>query len=116
MDPREGESLVGKEFYRYMSQAEVRAVLSTGLLRGGWPEETFFTKDYYESSDEAQAKLALRDRPEKRMRFRILSEPAMLRRDAEVAAHEGQPGGGTEYVTVADEKVEVEVVDVADLD
>lgn len=109
-------SLAGKEFYRYMSGAEADAVAATGMLRGGRPDKTFWTRDYYGSADEAMEMLALGDRPEKRMRFRILNEPQVESRDTEVGRKHGQPGGGTEYVTVADEKVEVEVIDVADLD
>lgn len=107
--------LKGREFYRYMSEAEVAAIRRTGLLRGGRPEETFWTTDYYESADEAQERLALRERPEKRVWFRITNEPAMERKNTRVAPDEGQPGGGTEYMTAADEKVAVEVIDVADL-
>jgi hypothetical protein len=98
-----------------MSKEEVDAIRKTGMLRGGRPEETYWTEDYYESAQEAQVRLALRRRPEKRVWFRIINEPVLERDNLLVAPHEGQPGGGTEYQTRADEKVEVEVIEVADL-
>ena len=107
--------LRGREFYRYMSREELDAIEKTGMLRGGWPNETYWTEDYYESAAEAQERLALRRRPEKRVWFRITNEPAIERDNRLVAPHEGQPGGGTEYMTRPDEKVEVEVIEVADL-
>ena len=105
----------GRRFYRYMSSEEVEAIKDTGLLRGGWPNETYWTEDYYESAEEAQEQLALRGRPEKRLWFRITNEPEMERENMPVRPHEGQPGGGTEYMTKANELVEVEVIEVADL-
>ncbi len=109
--------LQGREFYRYTSKEEVDAIWRTGMLRGGQPEETYWTEHYYESRmpREVQARLALRCRPEKRVWFRIINEPAIERDKVLAAPHEGQPGGGTAYMSRADEEVEVEVIEVADL-
>jgi hypothetical protein len=107
-------SLRCRTFYRYMSRAEAEAVERTGLLRGGSPGEVYWTEDLYEHSTEAMGRLALADLPEVRMRFRIKGEPSLVRNGTRVRPDGRQPGGGTEYMTLA--RVEVEVLAVDNLE
>ena len=104
-------SLRGRTFYRYMSRAEAEAVERTGFLRGGIPGEVYWTDDLYERSTEAMGRLALADLPEVRMRFRMKGEPALVRNGTRVRSDGRQPGGGTEYMTLARVEVEVSAVD-----
>ncbi len=97
-----------------MSRAEAEAVGETGFLRGGWPGETYWTDQRYESAVEAGARLALRRPPEVRMTFIILSGPKLERDGARVRPAYDEPGGGTEWTTL--ELVEVEVIEVEPVD
>ncbi len=103
--PREQRSV-----YRYMSRAEAEAVARTGMLRGGRPGRTYWTDERYESSREAKRSLALKQRPQVRMEFRITNEPKLILAGARVRATGDEPGGGIEYVTL--DAVEVEVIRV----
>jgi hypothetical protein len=97
-----------------MSRAEAEAVDRTGFLRGGIPGEVYWTDDLYESSAEAMRHLALANLPEVRMRFRIKGDPPLIRSGTRVRPDGRQPGGGTEYMTLA--RVEAEVVAVDNLE
>lgn len=103
----------GKTYYRYMSRAEAEAVGETGFLRGGIPGEVFFTEDLYDRADEAKSRLALKVRPQVRLRFRIVGEVAFIRAGSEVESAFGEPGGGSEHLTF--DRVEVEVRSVDNL-
>lgn len=105
--------LHGGEFYRYMSVEEARAVPESGLLRGGRPGRTYWTSDLYEQAEEAVERLALKDSPLVRMRFRIRNEPHTRKRGDEVEPALGRGGGGTEWMS--QERVEVEVISVDQL-
>jgi len=58
----------------------------------------------------AQKRLALPDKPEVQVAFRLKSDPNLSRDGSRVKADYGQPGGGREYATF--EPVKVEVVNV----
>ena len=77
-----------------MSQAELEAVQSTGLLRGGRAGETFFTKDLYKSAASAQNRLALPGSPALRVEFQILNNPKMLLNGTKVQPLNGMMGRG----------------------
>lgn len=104
----------GKTFYRYASRAEAEAVLETGLLRGGRPGSTYWTDERYESAADAKGLLALGDLPEVRLAFRIRNAPGLVVDGLEVEPDEGEPGGGTEWMTL--DAVEVEVMAIDQLD
>jgi hypothetical protein len=104
----------GKVYFRYMSRAEAEVVRETGFLRGGVPGEVFWTDDRYESAPLAMSRLALGSLPEVRMRFRMLSNPRLVRDGTRILPDAEQPGGGTEYMS--EEKVRVEVVAVDNLE
>lgn len=101
-------------YFRYMSEAEAKAVRETGFLRGGNPGEVFFTKDYYKNALLAKSRLALGDTPQVRMRFRIVNDPHFTKQGAPVRSGNGEPGGGTEYETP--DRVEAEVIAVDNLE
>lgn len=111
--------MTGRVFYRYMSDYERRIVEETRMLRGGrnaGVEETYWTDELYASAAEAKARLALRYVPERRVAFRIRNAQAlrMELEGSEVEPHEGEPGGGREWMTY--DAVDVEVIEVEDLD
>ncbi|QIN84612.1 hypothetical protein GBA63_19635 [Rubrobacter tropicus] len=110
MSEERSSPVAGRVFYRYMSRAEVEAVVRTGKLRGGRPGRTYWTTDLYGSPTEAKSRLALEYLPEARLEFRITSEPGLLLAGTRVEPDEDEPGGGTEYVS--EESVEAEVVSV----
>lgn len=78
MSEERGAPVAGRVFYRYMSRAEVEAVVRTGKLRGGRPGRTYWTTDLYERATEAKGRLALERLPEARLEFRITNEPGLL--------------------------------------
>ena len=95
----------GGNAFRYMSQAELEAVQSTGLLRGGRAGETFFTKDLYKSAASAQNRLALPSSPALRVEFEILNNPTLLRNGTKVLPANGMMGKGAEFMTLDPVKV-----------
>jgi RHS repeat-associated protein len=95
----------GGNAFRYMSQAELEAVQSTGLLRGGRAGETFFTKDLYKSAASAQNRLALPGSPALRVEFQILNNPSLLRNGTKVLPANGMMGKGAEFMTLDPVKV-----------
>jgi hypothetical protein len=95
----------GGNAFRYMSQAELEAVQSTGLLRGGRAGETFFTKDLYKSATSAQNRLALPGSPALRVEFQILNNPTLLRNGTKVLPANGMMGRGAEFMTLDPVKV-----------
>lgn len=104
-------------YYRYMSRAELEAVQKTGRLRGGRGagfEETYWTDEFFTSALEAKSRLALLRPPEVRVAFRIINAPTLLFEGAEVRPGAGEPGGGTEWMSL--DAVEVEVRDIENLD
>ncbi len=111
------ERRAGEVFYRYMGVAERKVVEDTNMLRGGrgaGTEETYWTDEAFGSATEAQARLALRGVPRVRLAFTITNDPELLLEGARVRPDEGQPGGGTEWMSR--DAVEVEVIGYVDLD
>jgi RHS repeat-associated protein len=94
--------------FRYMSLGELQAIQETNLLRGGWPGETYFTKDLYKSATKAQYRLALPNPPTFRVEFKILNNPTLLRNGTKVTPANGMIGGGSEFMTL--DKVKVELI------
>ena len=90
----------GGNAFRYMSQAELEAVQSTGLLRGGRAGETFFTKDLFKSAASAQNRLALPSSLALRVEFQILNNPTLLRNGTKVLPANGMMGRGAEFMTL----------------
>jgi RHS repeat-associated protein len=91
------ETLSSEPIYcRYCSNAEVDAIKSTGLLRGGRPDNTYFTTDMYSTVQEAQQSLSLPFPPEARVEFTINNSPQIYG-PSKVFPANGQPGGGIEY-------------------
>ncbi len=80
--------------FRYMSQAELKAIQETGYLRGGWSGETYFTKDLYKSAAKAQSRLSLGNSPALRVEFEILNNPTLLRNGTKVTPLNRMIGGG----------------------
>jgi len=91
--------------FRYMSQAELKAIQETGYLRGGWSGETYFTKDLYKSAAKAQSRLSLGSSPALRVEFEILNNPTLLRNGTKVTPLNGMFGGGSEFMTLDPVKV-----------
>ena len=91
MSEERSSSVAGLVFYRYMSQAEVEAVVRTGKLRGGRPGRTYWATDLYESATEAKSRLALEHLPEVRLEFRITNEPGLLLAGTRVEPDEDEP-------------------------
>jgi hypothetical protein len=94
-----GELRDGNTF-RYMTEGELKAIQKKGMLRGGRPGETFFTKDLYKSATKAQNRLALPNTPTLRAEFEILNKPSLLRNGTKVLPANGMMGGGAEFMTV----------------
>lgn len=86
--------------FRYMSQAELKAIQETGYLRGGLTGETYFTKDLYRSAAKAQSRLSLGSSPTLRVEFEILNNPTLLRNGTKVTPFNGMFGGGSEFMTL----------------
>jgi hypothetical protein len=95
----------GGNAFRYMTEAELKAVQNTGLLRGGRAGETFFTKDLYKSAASAQNRLALPSAPTLRVEFQILNNPTLLRNGTKVLPANGMMGRGAEFMTLDPVKV-----------
>jgi len=95
----------GTTGFRYMSQAELKAIQETGHLRGGISGETYFTKDLYKSAAHAQSRLSLGSSPALRVEFEILNNPALLRNGTKVLPANGMIGRGAEFMTTNPVKV-----------
>lgn len=96
-----------------MTEAEVKAIKETGMLRGGRPGETFFTKDVYKTGAHAQERLALPNTPTHRIEFEITNNPNLLRNGTKVKPDFGQPGRGAEFMTT--DPVRVDLINVQPL-
>jgi hypothetical protein len=103
----------GSTIYRYGSEAEVQAIKETGALRGGNPGPTYFTEDLYNTSKTAQKNLALKNPPEVRIKATITNEPKLSLDGTKVQPASGQPGGGTEIMSM--ERVNVKIENVKKL-
>jgi hypothetical protein len=110
----EASRLLPKRFSRYMSEAELKAVQETGLLRGGRPGETYFTTNKFRRAISAMRRLSLKHKPEVRVDFEITNSPTIFG-PRPVMPHYGQPGGGIEYWTVND-PVQVRILRVLHLE
>lgn len=105
---RASGTTTGTVGYRYMAEGELKAVEGSKLLRGGRTGETYFTKDFYKSGEQAQQKLSLQDTPAIRMKFKIKNNPVLQLNGTKVAPKYGMPGGGTEFMTT--DKVKVKII------
>lgn len=103
----------GTRGYRYVTEAEVQAIKGTGMLRGGRPGETFFTKDVYKSGAHAQDRLSLPNAPTHRVEFEITNNPAMIRNGTKVGPVGLHSGRGAEFMTV--DPVRVNLINVQPL-
>ena len=65
-------------YTRYIGEGELPAIEQTGLLRGGWPGETYFTTDYYTTQSQSTQRLALYQAPEYQIEFEILNQPHII--------------------------------------
>jgi hypothetical protein len=89
----------GATGFRYMKEAELLAIQNSGMLRGGNPGKTYFTKDLYKSGAHAQLRLSLPTTPEFRVEFEILNSPTLLLNGLKVLPDFGMPGKGAEFMT-----------------
>lgn len=89
----------GGSAFRYMTEAELKAIQNTGLLRGGRAGETFFTKDVYKSAAKDSQPLGLENTPTLRVEFEILNNPTLLRDGTKVQPLKNLSGGGAELMT-----------------
>ena len=87
-----------KPLYRYMSEAELKAVKETGLLRGGRPGTTYWTDSRFTSSTRATERLSLPEAPQYRVEFSIRNSPN-IQGGTRVKPDFGRIGGGREYWT-----------------
>jgi hypothetical protein len=113
-----GQSLLaakttGTTGYRYVTEAEILAIKDTGMLRGGRPGETYFTKDVYKSGSHAQERLSLPTTPTHRIEFNITNNPTMLRNGTKVDPVGSLPGKGAEFMTT--DPVRVDLINVQPL-
>jgi hypothetical protein len=99
--------------YRYVTKGEIEPTRSTGSLRVGREGETFFTKDLYNSGIKAQQRLSLDVKPTHRLEFEILSNPDLLRNGTKVGPLYGQPGLGSEFMTI--DPVKIRIINVQPL-
>ena len=99
--------------FRYVTQGEIQATRSTGLLRGGRAGKTYFTKDLYKSGVKAQQRLSLGGTPTHRLEFQILNKPNLLRNGTKVTPITGQPGLGSEFMTI--DPVRIRLINVQPL-
>ena len=83
-------------YYRYMSEAEYKAVQETGYLRGGNAGTTYFTNTKYNSAATAQSQLSLPNMPQYMVEFRIINNVDVIGGTV-VAPDFGQLGGGIEF-------------------
>ena len=98
---------VSKSYYRNMSKAELQAVQETGMLRGGRGGETYFTDSNFNSATEAKNRLALPEKPDVQVKFKITNNPELLKNGTKVDPAYGQNGGGKEYMTRDQVKVDI---------
>lgn len=82
-----------------MTKGELKAIQESGMLRGGNPGQTYFTKDLYKSGAHAQERLSLRTTPTLRVEFEILNNPVMKINGSKVSPDFGMPGKGAEFMT-----------------
>ncbi|ASV12352.1 RHS repeat domain-containing protein [Leptospira santarosai] len=99
--------------YRYVTEGEVKAIKDTGMLRGGSPGKTYFTKDLYKSGEKAQERLSLKDQPTHRVEFEALNNPKLKLNGTKVESFNGQPGKGSEFMTT--DPVKVKLINVQPL-
>lgn len=99
--------------YRYVTEGEIKAIQDTGMLRGGNPGETFFTKDVFKTSTKAQQRLSLPRAPTHRVEFDIINNPSLLRNGTKVQPDFGQLGKGSEFLTT--DQVRVNLINVQPL-
>ncbi len=88
-----------------MTEGELKAIQKTGMLRGGRPGETYFTKDLYKSAANAQNRLSLPNTPTLRVEFEILNYPTLLQNGTKVLPANGMIGGGAEFMTLDPVKI-----------
>lgn len=105
-------SVQSKVVYRYMTEAELKAVQIFGRLKGDWKGPFYFTDDIYNTAKEAKSKLSLSGSPTIRVKVRVKNDPKTLRRDS-VKGSNGESGGGTEMFT--DDSVFVDVLESINL-
>ena len=103
----------GMYAYRYVTEGEVKAIEKTGMLRGGNPGETFFTKDLYKSGASAQSRLSLPNTPTHRVEFQLTENVNLLRNGSKVDPAFNQVGKGAEFMTT--EPVKVRIINVQKL-
>ncbi len=99
--------------FRYVTEGEIKAIKDTGMLRGGRPGETFFTKDVYKSGAHAQERLSLPTTPTHRIEFEITNNPTMLRNGTKVEPVGSLTGKGSEFMTT--DQVHVDLINVQSL-
>lgn len=95
----------GTTGFRYMTEGELKAIQQSGMLRGGNPGKTYFTKDLYKSGAHAQQRLSLPTTPTLRVEFEILNNPTMRLNGSKVLPDFGMPGKGAEFMTTDPVKV-----------
>ena len=100
-------TVAGTVGYRYMAEGELKAIQKTGLLRGGWEGETYFTKDLYKSAERAQQRLSLPQKPAYRVKFEIENNPSLIKNGIKVIPDNGMPGKGSEFMTTDQVKVKL---------
>lgn len=89
----------GTTGFRYMTDDELNVIQETGILRGGKPGKTYFTKDLYKSGIDAQQRLSLPTTPTMRVEFEILNNPTMQLNGSKIFPEFGMPGKGAEFMT-----------------
>lgn len=88
-----------------MTEGELKAIQQSGMLRGGNPGKTYFTKDLYKSGAHAQQRLSLPTTPTLRVEFEILNNPTMKLNGSKVLPDFSMPGKGAEFMTTDPVKV-----------
>jgi hypothetical protein len=99
---------VGMNGYRYMTEAELKAVQETGMLRGGRQGKTYFTKDLFKSGLKAQQRLSLPTIPTIRAEFQVQNEIRLLNNGTKVFPLPGLIGRGSEFMSA--DKVMVKLI------
>ncbi|WP_077155974.1 RHS repeat domain-containing protein [Bacteroides bouchesdurhonensis] len=100
-------TVAGTVGYSYMAEGELKAIQETGLLRGGWEGETYFTKDLYKSAERAQQRLSLPKKPGYRVEFEIENNPSLIKNGTKVIPDNGMLGKGSEFMTTDQVKVKL---------
>lgn len=90
-----------------MTNGEIQAIKETGMLRGGNPGDTFFTKDVYKSASKAQKRLSLPTQPTHRVEFEVTNNPKLLRYGSKVKPDYSQTGGGAEFMSSSPIRVDI---------